>query len=80
MRKSQVLERIPANRQPEMRHYLNQIAKQWSVSHRYAPSSQIEAFLKKATNRTGRSALRDAVDEELKYTQFIIERCEAAWK
>lgn len=52
-RRSGFLEKIAARKQPEFRDMLNDLALRWHISHRYAPSSTLEASLRKLDNYQG---------------------------
>lgn len=76
MKKSGVLVRIPARRIDLVSISLNEIARRWSVSHRYAPSDRLEAHLRIVLGRSDRRILRDNSQDMIGFAQAILQECD----
>lgn len=73
---SGVLLRLSEKKAVQVQAALNELARRWSVSHRYAPSDSLEAYLKEILNRNDQRILRDNSTEMITLAQTILVECD----
>jgi hypothetical protein len=76
MKKSNVLSYLRAGEQARVRDNLNEMARRWSVSHRYAPDDRLEAYLGLKLKRTGSLVLLENSAEMNAMAQEILTECD----
>ena len=76
MKNSGVLEKLPAKHQSIVRDALIEIARRWTISHRYAPADRLETYLKVILARSGKRLLRDNSNEMIGFAQLVLTECD----
>lgn len=76
MKQSGVIGFLDEDSRDRVSDALNEVARRWTVSHRYAPADRLEDYLMKAVGMRGNRILIENAEIIMSHTQMILAECD----